>query len=632
MELNENAVNSSTGEHAGVYTVTPLNVQHNSNETLRDRWMSAVNRRFASGTVEESVHTGLNLHLTPQQLTALSKAGKGTKQDKRRSLQSVDESVLSLPSSAVFASTTQTNTTSQAGNCSTITVTSPSASATGVSTVGVARSSTPSISSQSVAESSMGPLRSGKIYSPSRVTRASTSANKGLTKVSSRRVNPYTANEREVDRYDVERQAAEKRKPSGSPPGNATPACKKQPVATDILTPESMEIGAEVEIAEIAETDDSDNTPVGSSESSVINSIRSMMKSTLDKITLQTNEMKRYNDECIKVISDKNESCVSSVENLQRVVESHGKNLDAYKSELNAVKQDVNSVNRSLNTVKADLDKRLVDLTTQTKELADKSASHKMDLSDNTRTYIESLESRIKELEEKGVTPGQSKSSDSTFTIERTIMMYKVYMKESMTVDEIVSLILHGALSLKAVKVVRVEDMGKWMGRHTLKVELDSAEAVSKVMDCKSLLGSATLKDLRAVFIRRSRPMHERVRSHNHKIMMKEMKIQGKYRTDRNGRLVLNNTSDEIEMVNTDEMDLEASDETIDRREDPPQRGRGRGRGRGGRGRGGCGRRGRVFVGPQRPPLQLDQAVIDAFSRSNQSTREGAGSTTDNGP
>lgn len=188
--------------------------------------------------------------------------------------------------------------------------------------------------------------------------------------------------------------------------------------------------------------------------------------------------------------------------------------------------------------------------------------------------------------------------------------------------------------------------MGTFSGRHTLKVELGSREDVSAVMDQKVCLGTSLLKDLRSVYIRRSKTQHQRTQEHNHRMMMKAMRMQGKFFTDKFGRLqevkdtsasgADNSSLTGAQSGSSGDGEFEAG---LGERDGERGGGRRSGRGRGrvhGRARGNPNRRGRggVFFGPQRPPLQVNQKVMDAFTRPSndnspsQDVDDGGGSVT----
>lgn len=382
---------------------------------------------------------------------------------------------------------------------------------------------------------------------------------------SQKKGNPYpTSNNVErTAETKPDRTAAEKRKPSGSPPGNEIPATKRQPRddSHEEILMDIGDIGAEVEVTGVVAVSADDDS---ASPANVLKAMQDLMQSTLDKITTQANEMRQKNDECIKIITDKNESCIQSVENLRNLVAVQGKSLDGVKSEINEAKGEINTLTKSLNDAKMDFDTQLSNLTTKTQELESKTENQKHEFSDKAKNYIATLENRIKVLEAAVINRGDGAGLAGPFPIDRTIMISRVYMKSGMTVEVVVRLILHGALKLVGLKIVNGEDMGVYFGKHTLKVELESPDALREVLDCKSLLGTSSLKDLRSVFIRRSRPVQERVHSHNYRVMMREMNIQGKYRTDRNGRLIVKSTQDltnnAVEMETDNSTEFERSD------------------------------------------------------------------------
>lgn len=617
---NEQKAVIEEGEAPGVYTVTPLNIANNGSESLRDRWLSAINKR----QLIDVGSTSLNLHLTQQQFDALNRMATGSKENKRRSLPSgVGSTSLRVPLSAV-------NTTSVV-TASTSTVTNSSGAVVDVGVCSLTTKTTLTSSSYLTAntadsvippDGTMGPLRSGRVYSPSRGPRGVQT--RATPRSAARKTNPYQVPVQR-DRSTcasgnapvIEPSGAPlvgKRRSSCSPPDSVLPAHKKQPMN---IVQGDMEIGAEVEISGAREV-------TNCSSGDMISMIQNLMKDSLDK-------MSKKNDELIKVVSDKNEECVKSIGELRNMVGVQGSAIEVVKTDMAAASAEVKTLTKTVDQVKTNLNKQLFDLSAKTNALEGKTENQKMEFSNAAKKHIDSLERRIRDLERSGEKDADGNVSQVPFPNEKTLMITRVYLKEGLDVDEIVKLILHGALKLTTLRIIRVEDMGVYFGRHSLKVELETAQAVKDVMDHKSLLSTSTLKDLRSVFIKRSRPAYQRVQDHNYKVMMRELNIGDKYRTDRSGRFVLR---DDTGSADRSSVSGDSGEMQVDAGQDIPEgggdrgtgerlRGRGRnhGRGRGhwrGRGRGrGHGRgRGRVFEGPKRPPLQVDPAVTAAFTRA----------------
>lgn len=171
--------NTEHANEAGVYTVTPLNVCDKGGNSLKDRWMAAINKRYPVAAVPG----GLNLHLTQHQLDALDNAGRGSKQDKRWSLPcgNAEHMTVNIPLTAVCAMTTQTSSVSTNSHLEGVTVSSSSTASV--------PASVPIIS---VSENTMGPLRSGKVYSPSRNVRGGVVNDNIATRVVSKKRKPIS--------------------------------------------------------------------------------------------------------------------------------------------------------------------------------------------------------------------------------------------------------------------------------------------------------------------------------------------------------------------------------------------------------------------------------------------------------
>lgn len=479
-------------------------------------------------------------------------------------------------------------------------------------------------------EIEMGQLRSGKIYSPSRASMVT-------PRVVHRRLNPYGGHDLVDKSRNRSLERVEKRKLSGSPPMDMIPVQKRQGiVSSDVAVTrgalcDQMEIGAEVEIT------GGEKSEVPSSD--FMSELKAMMSTTLDKITNQAAEMSSKNDKSIKLITDKSDKCLKGVESLREVVDSQGKSISALQNDLRSVRGDISSLNRTLEAQKASLAVTASELGNKIETMSVQ-PTVQGDLSVDAEQRIEQLERRIRQLENSDTTAVNVPAA-TPFSVEKTIMMVRVYIKDGMTPIDVARLVIHDALRLKEVQIVNIADMGVFNGRHSLKVELGSTGDVRLVMEQKACLSSSALKDLRSVFIRRSKTPQQRVHDHNQRVMMRAMKMEGKYVTDRLGRLRLVAEDGAGESGVSSEQDDSNEEMTA---HDGTMRDRGRGRGknrRGQRGRGGGYGRGRgrgsglrpatPFFGPERPPLQVSQSVIDAFSRPSPvaDTDHGGSTATD---
>lgn len=448
----------------GVCTDTPLKPKNN--EPLRDRWLAAIEQRNKALEVN-TWSSNVDVQLTKEQLEALHASRKQSKTVKRRSLPAssdLDLLVSPLPTAiglrdcspgpssksvTSIAVTTTTNTvTTAAGGC--------------VVTVGV--NSTVSAPVPAVAavlseveglDTSMGQLRNGKIYSPSR-QRVCT------PKTVSRRGSPY-----EWKSTDAAARS-DKRKLSGSPTSDVLPDTKKQGIVSSEIEggPEQgieMEIGAEVEVPSVGVFDrvESNETVLHTGfQLEFIKELKSMMSTTLDKITKQADDMSKKNEASVKAMTEKNNICLKSVEGLTEVVESQGKSITALQAELRGVRGELSNYQKQLDahqvsriTENRALEKRVVESETKLNSLSEP-------LDNEAQQKIGRLENRIKELEmQRNLNTPNEMEVDAAFPLDKTIMMVRVYIKDGMNPWDVVKLVIHEALQLSSVTIVNVADI-----------------------------------------------------------------------------------------------------------------------------------------------------------------------------
>lgn len=230
--------------------------------------------------------------------------------------------------------------------------------------------------------------------------------------------------------------------------------------------------------------------------------------------------------------------------------------------------------------------------------------------------------------------PANEDGLEDGYPLDATVVMLRTVVKEDRTAKDVADLILNAVLGLnlqiKQAEVIKTFNNGK----SNIKVELTSQEDVTKVMQNKVMLGTVQNRDIRSVWIRRSKTRRQRIQDHNNAMMLKALNLHGKYRQDGFGRLVPVNFSKKAGL--TGEVDTRSSgqapaskpppagskDETVTSGDNPRGRGRGGGRGRGRgkykshRGRGvassSTSRERSFTVG--RSPLKIRDDVISALS------------------
>ena len=92
------------------------------------------------------------------------------------------------------------------------------------------------------------------------------------------------------------------------------------------------------------------------------------------------------------------------------------------------------------------------------------------------------------------------------FPVKKTIVGQKVWFQEGENLEKVAELIIHKTLELPEIQIVKVErKSGQETGSGLIKIELQDASDVRKVLRNKRKLKQAKAKELREIFLRQSK-------------------------------------------------------------------------------------------------------------------------------
>lgn len=121
----------------------------------------------------------------------------------------------------------------------------------------------------------------------------------------------------------------------------------------------------------------------------------------------------------------------------------------------------------------------------------------------------------------------------------RSLMAYSVLLKGKMSPEDAASLIIHDALGLEDITIVRVLDMGKnEQGKNTLKILLSSGAECVRVLKKKNKLGQTNVEDIRNIWLQQSKTNEQRTMERNCGVILRNSELRKKFRQDRYGRIV----------------------------------------------------------------------------------------------
>lgn len=237
------------------------------------------------------------------------------------------------------------------------------------------------------------------------------------------------------------------------------------------------------------------------------------------------------------------------------------------------------------------------------------------------------------------------------YPVETTIMIQRVVLKDGRDSMSVAKLILHDVLKLNSIKIVRSKVFRKYRnGTSTIQVQLESNAAVGIVLRNKSKLNRVQHDDLKSIWIMRPKSEQQKIVEYNYGVLLEELKLSDRIKSDSMGRLYqVDDGNEDLPTASAPTADV--NQEAMD---DGPSAGRamtggvtrgnaargryryghpggGRSRGRGrvrgrGRGRGhGRGTLDAAMGGPSgstEAPYHVDDFVINALTRARTEPQE----------
>ena len=124
------------------------------------------------------------------------------------------------------------------------------------------------------------------------------------------------------------------------------------------------------------------------------------------------------------------------------------------------------------------------------------------------------------------------------FPQKKTVVCQNVWYTEGEDLNKVVELIINTTLELPEIKVLNIKRMsGRESGSGTLKVELESVDAVKTVLKEKHKLSTAPAYELREIFLRQSKSEETLVAERNQDTILREMGVRDNYVRLQNGHL-----------------------------------------------------------------------------------------------
>ena len=127
------------------------------------------------------------------------------------------------------------------------------------------------------------------------------------------------------------------------------------------------------------------------------------------------------------------------------------------------------------------------------------------------------------------------------FEVSRTLVAQNIWYRENEDLQKVMSTILHKALKIPKddVKIVcALRKSGKKTGSGLVKIELESAEQVKKVLSKKRDLKMADVREIREVYLRQSKREEVLVMECNMDTILRDMGVRDDYVCVASGHLV----------------------------------------------------------------------------------------------
>ena len=122
------------------------------------------------------------------------------------------------------------------------------------------------------------------------------------------------------------------------------------------------------------------------------------------------------------------------------------------------------------------------------------------------QTRIKKIEDEHNELKEpmrqmKNHLCNVNSEREQEFSVSKTLVAQNVWFQEDEDIDKVASTIIHKALNLPDIKVVRsVHKSGQKSGKGLIKIKLDSNDSIKKVLDQKRMLQESEVSEILDIF------------------------------------------------------------------------------------------------------------------------------------
>ena len=249
-----------------------------------------------------------------------------------------------------------------------------------------------------------------------------------------------------------------------------------------------------------------------------------------------------------------------TVKSIQSETKDWKKELKAVITDVNAVKLELNGVKDGLTTVQDSVEMAhnlIQDESNQRKnaikDLSEKMNTRQRENSDSAK-LINTHSSQIRTVKEevslmqtrldavetaregdlKPIEEMKHQVSDMLgqvdFPPKRTVVGQNVWYRENEDLDKVASTIIHHALNLDTIKILRVQRKSGWNSDAGLiKMDLESNDDVKSVLKKKRELRNSDVPEIRNVFLRQSKKEEGLVAEHNQNIILQELGIQNSY-------------------------------------------------------------------------------------------------------
>lgn len=251
--------------------------------------------------------------------------------------------------------------------------------------------------------------------------------------------------------------------------------------------------------------------------------VKTLANSTLKDIKTEGEkymaEMKNENNKLSREVA----ALQRAVGNQEKAISGVKKDLKSVESDLTACFNDTKMTVQSQGTRIGDLEKKIDDIP---------------ELSTDIDERLKSLEKLTADMSTKMDNMTTDGETD-LYPIKRSIVAMQVWIKPAESPQSIAEMIINEVLGLTEVGVIKAETVDEYDdGNCTIKILLDSAASVRKVMEAKAVLGTCNDQHIRSIWITRCKSHEQRMLERNCALLMREVDKEGKYRQNSQGRIV----------------------------------------------------------------------------------------------